>query len=143
MSSQQFVWFVGLTTNPKPRHISVDLSMPSILPPQVWVPSTPSTLVSIYIWFVSCRKDENKPKKWPRLAHLKKEIRIMILPAPWSWPDERSVLRPIQTGQRLTTWCSKIAGHAAKRSVWPHWAIFVTNFWTKIAKILGDIYGML
>ena len=31
--------------------------------PWVWVPSTPSTLLSICIWFVSCRKDENKIDK--------------------------------------------------------------------------------
>ena len=45
------------------RHSSVDSSTPSILPPWVWVPSTPSTLLSIYIWFESCRKDENKQKE--------------------------------------------------------------------------------
>ena len=32
------------------------------LPPQVWVPSTPSTLLSIY-WIVLCGKDENKQKE--------------------------------------------------------------------------------
>ena len=38
--------------------------MPSILPPWVRVvPSTPSMLLSIYTWFVSCRKDENKQKE--------------------------------------------------------------------------------
>ena len=31
------------------RRSSVDSSMPSILPPRVHVPSTPSTLLSIYI----------------------------------------------------------------------------------------------
>ena len=45
------------------RHSSVDLSTSSILPPRILVPSTPSMLLSIYIWFVSCRKDENKQKE--------------------------------------------------------------------------------
>ena len=46
----------------------MDLSVPSILPPQVWLPSTPSMLLSIYIWIVMCRNDENKQqisRYWP------------------------------------------------------------------------------
>ena len=49
-------------------HSWVDSSVHSILLPQVRVPSTPFTHVSIYIWTVSCGKDENKPirgRKWP------------------------------------------------------------------------------
>ena len=42
---------------------SVDSSAPSILPPRVRVPSTPSMLSSIYIWFMSCRKFKNKEKE--------------------------------------------------------------------------------
>ena len=38
------------------RHSSEDSSAPSILPPRVWVPSTHFTLLSIYIWIVSCEK---------------------------------------------------------------------------------------
>ena len=45
------------------RHSSVDSSTPSILPPRVRVPSTPSMLLSINILFVSCRKDETKQKE--------------------------------------------------------------------------------
>ena len=42
---------------------SLDLSAPSILLPRFRVPSTPSTLLSIYIWIVSCGKDENKQRE--------------------------------------------------------------------------------
>ena len=42
------------------RHSSVDSSAPTILPPRVWVPSTQSRLLSLYL---SCEKDENKPKE--------------------------------------------------------------------------------
>ena len=51
------------------RHSSVDLSAPSILPPQVQVPSTPSMVFSIYIvqivylsFELECEKNENKQK---------------------------------------------------------------------------------
>ena len=57
------------------RHNSVDSSAPSILPPQVRVPSTPSMLFSIYIVqtvYLSiefeCEKNKNKQKR-PGLAH--------------------------------------------------------------------------
>ena len=49
---------------------SLDSSAPSILPPQVRVPSTPSMLYSIYIvqilnlsFELECEKDENKQKE--------------------------------------------------------------------------------
>ena len=52
------------------RHSSVDSSAPSILPPQVQVPSTPSMLFSIYIvqivyllFELECEKNENKQKE--------------------------------------------------------------------------------
>ena len=52
------------------RYSSVDSSAPSILPPQVWVPSTPSTLSSIYIaqivylsFELECEKNQNKQKE--------------------------------------------------------------------------------
>ena len=44
------------------RRSSVDSSVSSILLPQIWIPSTQSTL--LLRW-----KDENKPKKRPGLAH--------------------------------------------------------------------------
>ena len=44
-------------------HSSVDSSASSILLPWVWVPSTPPTLLPIYIWIVSCGKNENKQKE--------------------------------------------------------------------------------
>ena len=40
----------------------MDSSVPYILPPQVWVTTTPSTHSSIY-WIVLCWKDENKQKE--------------------------------------------------------------------------------
>ena len=52
------------------HYSSVDSSAPSILRSRVWVPSTPSTLSSIYIWIVKCIKDENKERKRPRLARI-------------------------------------------------------------------------
>ena len=55
-------------------HSSVDSSMPSILPPRVRVPSTPFTLLSIYIWTVSRWKDDNKPKE----AHFLKKNRTIL-----------------------------------------------------------------
>ena len=52
------------------RSSSVDSSAPSILPPLVWVPSTPSTLFSIYIvqivylsFELECEKNKNKQKE--------------------------------------------------------------------------------
>ena len=47
---------------------SVDLSAPTILPPRVRMLSTPYMLLSMYIWIMSCGKDENKQKK-PESAH--------------------------------------------------------------------------
>ena len=41
--SRRQIWYMGC------RHSSVDSSTPSILPPRLWVPSTPSTLLSFYI----------------------------------------------------------------------------------------------
>ena len=43
------------------RHRSVDSSAPSILPPRVWVPSTPSTYAWIYILIVWCWKYKKRP----------------------------------------------------------------------------------
>ena len=55
---------------------SVDFSPPTILPPQVQVPNTPSTLFSSIVKFplyLSCEKN----KKRPGLAHLKKNVSSM------------------------------------------------------------------
>ena len=52
-----------IQTNEGCRHSSVDLSAPSILPPQVRIPSTSAMLLSNYIWIVTCIKDENKQKE--------------------------------------------------------------------------------
>ena len=47
------------------RHSSVDSSAPTILPPQVCVPSTPSTLLPfiVFVLYLSCEKKENKQKE--------------------------------------------------------------------------------
>ena len=58
------------------RHSSVDSSAPSILPPLVWVPSTPSLHLSINIWLVSSGKDENK--KRPDSSHFLKNDFLVI-----------------------------------------------------------------
>ena len=53
------------------RHSSVDLSVPTILLPQVRVPITPSMLLSFiakFVLFLSCEKNENKQKQ-DGLAH--------------------------------------------------------------------------
>ena len=49
----------------KCRHSSMDLSAPTILPPWVRVPSTPSTLLSIIVFVqcLSCEKNKNKQKE--------------------------------------------------------------------------------
>ena len=63
-----FIWWNILGCN----HSSVDSSAPTILPPSVWVPSTPSMLLSFMVKFVlylSCEKNEIN-KKRPGLARL-------------------------------------------------------------------------
>ena len=55
------------------RHSSVDLSAPTILPPQFQVPSTPSmlfTFIVMFVLFLSRGKDKRN-KKRPGLAHFK------------------------------------------------------------------------
>ena len=47
------------------RHSSVDLSVPTILPPWVQIPSTPSMLLSfiVIVLYLSCEKNKNKQKE--------------------------------------------------------------------------------
>ena len=47
------------------RHSSVEYSAPTIQPPRVRVPSTPSTLSSfvVFLLYLSCEKNENKQKE--------------------------------------------------------------------------------
>ena len=59
------------------RHSSVDSSVPTILPPQVWVPSTPSTLFCT-IMSLCWEKDENK-QKMPALVDFFKKNRCFCL----------------------------------------------------------------
>ena len=59
---------------PGSRHSAVDSSVPSILPPQVQVPSMPFTLLTIKVKFVlylflHCEKNKNKQKE-PRFCPL-------------------------------------------------------------------------
>ena len=71
------------------RYSSVDSSAPSILPPQVWVPSTPSTLSSIYIaqivylsFELECEKNKNKQKEagiGPFKKRKEKKILILLI----------------------------------------------------------------
>ena len=63
--------FLFKLTNLGCRHSSVNSSAPTILPPRVRVPSTPSMLLSFIVTFVlylSCEKNEIN-KKRPGLAH--------------------------------------------------------------------------
>ena len=79
-------------------HSSVDSSAPTILPPRVRVPSTPSMLLSFIVKFVlylSCEKNEIN-KKRPGLAHFfikKYDHRVMnkkyTTPLPYSWDVEQ------------------------------------------------------
>ena len=47
------------------RHSSVDSPAPTIMPPRVRVPSTPSMLLSfiVFVVYLSCEKNENKQKE--------------------------------------------------------------------------------
>ena len=60
-------------------HSSVELSVPTILPPQVRVLSTPSTLFSfiVFVLYLSCEKNENKQKE-ARLAHYLKNVFVCL-----------------------------------------------------------------
>ena len=67
------------------RYSSVDSSAPSTLPPRVRVPSTPSTLFSIYIvrivylsFKLECEKDENKQKEAGNGPFFKKKNLIKL-----------------------------------------------------------------
>ena len=55
-------------------HSSLASSVPSILQSRVRIPSTPSTLFTIYIIDVKMRKECKWTKKWPVLAHIKKQF---------------------------------------------------------------------
>ena len=75
------------------RYSSVDLSAPSILSLWVRVPSTPSMLLSIYIWIVSCGKDKNKQKEVGLGPFFNKTIfYLMITTIIMHFPDVTSPL---------------------------------------------------
>ena len=67
-------------------HSSVVSSAPTILRPQVWIPSTPSMLFSICIEIVTRKKNENKTKRgqdWPifwALVVAQKAERLLLTP---------------------------------------------------------------
>ena len=75
----QMIWFWSIKTFQYwgGRHSSVVLSAPTILRPQVRIPSTPSMLFSICIEIVT-KKDRKQNKKRLGLAHLKKDIPIFF-----------------------------------------------------------------
>ena len=57
---------IEMMTNKSGYYSSVDSSTPTILPPWVRIPCTPSTLLSSIVKFVlylSCEKNENKQKE--------------------------------------------------------------------------------
>ena len=74
------------------RHSSVGSSVPSILPPRVQLPSTPSLLLSSIVKFVlylslHCEKNENKQKRgrvWPIFKERKNKL-ILDWQAPNAW----------------------------------------------------------
>ena len=73
---KQFYWIKTFGVH---ATIAQDSSAPSILPPWVWLPSTPSTLLSLNVKFVlylslRCEKITKINKKRPGLAHLKKDF---------------------------------------------------------------------
>ena len=68
-----------MTTDRGCRHSSVDLTSDTILLPRVWVPSTPSTLLSFIVKFelyLSCEKNKNKQKEAGFGAYLFRFINI-------------------------------------------------------------------
>ena len=92
MSTQKLQFFV-LKNQQWCRHSSVDSSAPTILPPQVRVPSTPSMLFSliVFVLSLSCEKNKNKLKEAGFGPFLKKTsnaikfvLSINLLMAVWS-----------------------------------------------------------
>ena len=97
------------------HHCSVDLSVPSILPPWVWVPSTPSTLLSIYIWIVSCGKDENKQKE----AHFFKKClhsQLKFTTQHFSHFERRCTAQKVQQLLVMMKMKRKICSHRMQKS---------------------------
>ena len=82
------------------RHSSVDLSVPTILPPWVRVQSTPSTLLSfvVFVLFLPCEKDENKPKE-AGFGPLKKEPVIYYFCNIWPFTTMKFCLIPLEICQ--------------------------------------------
>ena len=56
--------------------------MPTIPPPQVRVPKTPSTLLSfivIFVQYLSCEKNKNEQKERPGLARFFKKKFVLLI----------------------------------------------------------------
>ena len=81
-------------------HSSMDLYVPSILPPQVQVPSTPSMLPSIY-WIVYCGKDENKQKE-AGIGHFLKKLSVVGTQLEWVLLIKK-VIKRTSLGSVITT----------------------------------------
>ena len=87
------------------RHSSVDSFAPTILPPRVWVPSTPSMLLSFIVKFVlylSCEKNKIKQKRgrvWPNF--LKSETKslddLKDQRGRWFWESVNTLLLQTKT----------------------------------------------
>ena len=58
-------WLVIIVMDWINGQYSVVSSAPTILPPRVWVPSTPSTLLSfaVFVLYLPCEKEENKQEE--------------------------------------------------------------------------------
>ena len=93
------------------HHSSVDSSVPSILPPQVWAPSTPTTLFSMYKAQIvclslelECEKNENEQKE-AGIGPFFKEvfINILLLPGQVVFVDEHRHFHFINRKLRYST----------------------------------------
>ena len=84
---------------------------PSIPPPRVRVPSTPSTLSSIY-WIVKCGKGENKQKEAGIGEFFKKNFWSQVRRVPRRWT--------MDTGKSSTRLGR---GHRLQERLMPQWSI--------------------
>ena len=109
---------------------SVHLSAPSILPPRVGIPSTPSMLSSIYVWNMSCGKDENKLKRgrdWPI-----KNILITQI-------GDYGVARSLYPGDYLSCELTTTLGFTSALMSFPHRASFLPLRWMA-PEALADLH---
>ena len=106
---------------------SVDSSVPLNLPSRVRVPSTPSMLLSIYIWIVSCRKDKNLQKE-AGIGLFKKKLcpSNVCTVSKWNFASKNGI-RISDEGTRTVSFLSKqLNGENDKLKVlgWQHISSF-------------------